>query len=174
MAHELAELHYRTSTFYFDHHELYLMRKFLTVDRFGLQMRPVEFVRNIEVVLDASAACPCIFDALVLHGIESVSSPDDALRWCLEQLSRLVSTAARIKIIISLHMVGFRKIWLYQRTIELCELLRPFLERYNERGYTTDLKLCDNSGDEWKIDNLTMDEIRNITQQILDLEFRYT
>lgn len=173
MAYELAEVHYKMSAFYFDHHELYLINKFLTVDRFGLQMRPVDLIRNVEVVLDASATCSCLCEAVAHHGPASSNmTPNDAILFCLQRFLFLEGKQIRIKILILLHQAKYMGRRLYQRTMELFELIRPFLERCIERDYTITLGLIDFGGSEWEIEGSDWGEIQRTTQQVLGLEVR--
>jgi hypothetical protein len=116
VAREVAEMHYVTSTFYFDYHELHLVHNFLAVDRFDCGISPSSLVKNIEVVLDASSTCPCNSASLACSGFATAPmSSTDAIKWCLEQFLGLSARPARIKVIVLLGWANSGKQWIHGR-----------------------------------------------------------
>ncbi|KAF2676883.1 hypothetical protein K458DRAFT_177569 [Lentithecium fluviatile CBS 122367] len=169
VAREMAEAHYSTGTFYFDYHDLYLMHKFLTVDRFGYSISPKEHIWNIEVVLDAGSTCLCNAAALEHFGLVSTDvSRSDAIRWCLSELLCLTARSVCIKIIIFLNF-GKSRTRLQESFRELLHIIIPFVRRFNELGFRFACGLFDSLGREWSIDDSVSGGIEKAMQHLLNM-----
>jgi hypothetical protein len=154
VATEVAEAHYSMSTFYFDYHDLFLIPKFLTVDRFGYLLSPVTLIKNVEIVLDAGSHCLCNSLALVHHGLADVGmSSLDALKWCLQRLCDLAARPVHIKITIFSN-VEESNLRIYSRFEELIRLVLELIKQFRELGIRSTMSLCDKTGREWSIEDV--------------------
>ncbi|KAF1952387.1 hypothetical protein CC80DRAFT_179820 [Byssothecium circinans] len=144
MADEIARTFYKANTFYFDYHELYLLEKFLGVDRFGRGYRPAELVQRIEIVLDEYYRCSCNANALAFCGrpAKVEASPADVIQLCLEHLF-LTTSAIHIKFII--FYTKERKQDLEPRQ-SLIEILSPIILRLHAQGRRVSLALHTSTG----------------------------
>ncbi|KAF2245443.1 hypothetical protein BU26DRAFT_68540 [Trematosphaeria pertusa] len=151
MAREIAEAYYKAKTFYFDYHELHLLHKFFTVDRFGYGLLPTDYIRTMEVVLDGHYLCRCNRTALAHYGLIPVDSmtSEEAVRWCFEQLFMLNSHVVHIRLIVYLHE-GRRMLQEFQ---EVLHFALPFVRRFRAQGWHVSIKSCTNHGREESIDD---------------------
>lgn len=151
---EIAEIYYATKTFYFDYHELYLMHKFLTIDCFGLNIRPADFVRSIEIVVDENFKCRCNANALFLHKLlpSEHESPETAIKECLDQLFYLKMNLVSIKIVIFSQVLRARRL---ERQQELLQILHPVLCELDRRGHHIVLESYSGLGSEWILDGFS-------------------
>lgn len=152
MALEMAEAYYKTKTFCFDYHELFLVHKLLRVDRFGYGFRPVELIRNVEIVLYADYNCSCNRGALFRHGhVSEDATAEDAICFCLEQLFSLKVRLAKIKLVIFLNRA--KRLRLNGRFVELLQIIHPFVQRFKSPGFQLSFGLHDSYGNEWSMDD---------------------
>jgi hypothetical protein len=170
MAREMAEAHYSMSTFYFDYHDLYLIPKFLTVDRFGYGLSPKTLVRNVEIVLDTGPLCLCNGVALTYHGFASPGMASmDAIDWCLQRLFALRARAVRIKIIILLNLASPISS-IRARLREFLRLVLPFARQLKALGVRFTLGLIDSVGREWNVDDTVEGGIHMVLRQVLEMK----
>ncbi|CAI6330526.1 unnamed protein product [Periconia digitata] len=150
IAHEMARVYYTINEFYFDYHELYLMHKFLTVDRFESGVRPADFVRSIEIVLDESFTCECNANALAFHGrlADGERSPVGAVRKCLEQLLGVTATSVKIRIIVYRKERRFPRL---ENQRELLRVLHPIVVALDRKGQLVVMEFHTSLGCEWSL-----------------------
>ncbi|PVI01896.1 hypothetical protein DM02DRAFT_331889 [Periconia macrospinosa] len=162
MALEIVENYYATTTFYYDYHELYLMHKFLTVDCFGLNLQPADFVRSIEIVLDEAYKCRCNAKALLFHKLlpEQDCSPETAIQECFYQLFRLKANFVRIKVILY-DVRGLRNVKSQQ---ELLMILHPILCELDRKGHHVVLEIFSAWGSEWSLEGFSEMSLEHLLQ----------
>ncbi|KAF2639465.1 hypothetical protein P280DRAFT_37915 [Massarina eburnea CBS 473.64] len=150
MADEIAQSYYKTNTFYFDYHELYLLEKFLTIDRFGRGLRPAHLVQSIEIVLDEQYLCPCNGNALFFHGLAATNAiaPEAVIRSCLSQLLSLTTESAKISFIV--YSLDRRNRYLDPKH-KLVEILSSIMSKLISQGHSTSLALYNGAGCQWSI-----------------------
>lgn len=151
MASEVAEAYYSTNTFYFDYHELYLMRKFVTVDRFKCDIQPANFIRNVEVVLHENYHCGCNAKALNLGNPVPIDkqSTIDTIQSCLSHLTRIRAIPIKVRIMIYREQSKFPQ---EKNQAKLVEIVRPVLVDLNHKGNDVSLEFHTSSGCEWKME----------------------
>lgn len=159
MASELAEAYYSTNTFYFDYHELYLMQKFLAVDRFKCDILPAHFIRSIEIVLHENYSCECNSNALNLRNPAPIGrqSAADTIQSCLSQLTRLREIPIKLRIMIYREQ---RQSPRETNQTKLLEIVRPVLVDLSHKGNDVSLEFHTSAGREWKMEGSELMPIR--------------
>lgn len=149
MTKEMTEAYYRTALFYFDYHDLFLISKFLAINRFDRRVIPAQFVRNIEIVLDESFRCHCNMEAWAYYGLEpsNVTTPEETLRMCLEQLLTL-NNPAGIRLIVHRNRSAIS--W-SPKYPEVLQVISSLAGSFRESGHDVTVTLHSNFGFEWSV-----------------------
>ncbi|KAF2474449.1 uncharacterized protein BDR25DRAFT_352000 [Lindgomyces ingoldianus] len=149
VAREIAEAYYQTNTFYFDYHDLPLLHKFLTLDRFGYGLVPAGLVRYLDIVLDGDYGCPCNSRALCHCDVtqNATITPDKAIRLILEQLLMVKTRQISLRITVYI-MDGLMKV---KEFVGILHIVFPIICRLKEHGFRVTLRSYTNRSREWTV-----------------------